>query len=150
VTVVPAPFVSIPKSWVLASAVLLFVGCAAHQSEWKPAGYYTTNQSVYGCDSFEGMRGTVVKKTAVLSLNLQRRLLGLLDHAASADKGLLEELDNYRDQLMCWYETPEKEIELSLGLQCDDPFRINFRPRGEEWVISSASRAIILCHSDRR
>ena len=111
-TVPPAQFVSTPKSWVLASAILLFVGCATPQSEWKPAGYYITDQSVYGCDSFEGTKGTVMKKTAVLSLSLQRRLLGLLDHATSADKGLLEELDDYRDQLMCWYETPEKDIEL--------------------------------------
>ena len=149
-TVPPAQFVSTPKSWVLASAILLFVGCATPQSEWKPAGYYITDQSVYGCDSFEGTKGTVMKKTAVLSLSLQRRLLGLLDHATSADKGLLEELDNYRDQLMCWYETPEKDIELSLGALCDSPFRIYFRPRGEEWVISSASRAIVVCNTARR
>jgi hypothetical protein len=146
----PALFVSIRKSWVLASAVLLLVGCATPQSEWKPAGYYITDQSVYGCDSFEGKKGTVVRKTAVLSLSLQRRLLGLLDHAASAEKGLLEELDNYRDQLMCWYETPEKEIELRLGALCDSPFQINYRPRGEGWVISSASRAIVVCNSARR
>ena len=149
-TVPPAQFVSIPKSWVSASAVLLFVGCTTPQSEWKPAGYYITDQSVYGCNSFEGKKGTVMKKTAVLSLSLQRRLLGLLDHAALADKGLLEELDNNRDQLMCWYETPEKDIELSLGAFCDSPFQINFRPRGEGWVISSASRAIVVCNSARR
>ena len=146
----PAQFVSIPKNWVLASAVLLFVACAAPQSEWKPAGYYITDQSIYGCDSFEGTKGTVVKKTAVLSLSLQRRLLGLLDHAASEDKDLLEELDNYRHQLMCWYETPEKDIELSLGALCDSPFEIDFHPRGEEWVISSASKALVMCHSARR
>ena len=146
----PALLVSIRKSWVLSPAILLFVGCATPHSEWKPAGYYITDQSVYGCDSFEGKKGTVVRKTAVLSLSLQRRLLGLLDHAASADKGLLEELDNYRDQLMCWYETPEKEIELRLGTTCDSPFEIIFRPRGEGWVISSASRAIVMCNSARR
>ena len=149
-TVPPAQFVSIPKSWVSASAVLLFVGCTTPQSEWKPAGYYITDQSVYGCDSFEGKKGTVMKKTAVLSLSLQRRLLGLLDHAALADKGLLEELDNNRDQLMCWYETPEKDIELSLGALCDSPFEITFHPRGDEWIITSASRAIVMCHSARR
>jgi hypothetical protein len=150
VTVVPAQFDSILKSWVLASALLVFVGCATRQSEWNPAGFYITDQSVYGCASFEGRKGTVVKKTAVLSLYLQSRLLGLLDHAASADKGLLEELDTYRAQLMCWYETPEKEIELRLGAHCDSPFEINFRRQGEEWVISFASRAIVLCHSGRR
>ena len=84
-----------------------------------------------------------MNRTAVLSLSLQRRLLGLLDHAAGADKDLLQELDNYRDQLMCWFETPEKDIELSLGAFCDGPFRITFHPRGEEWVVSSASRAIV-------
>jgi hypothetical protein len=91
-----------------------------------------------------------MKKAAVPSLGLQRRLLGLLDRAASADKWLMEELDNYRDELMCWYETPEKDIELSVGAFCDGPFRITFSTRGEEWVISSASRAIVMCHSDRR
>ena len=141
--------INIPKNWVLASAVLLFVGCATPQSEWKPAGYYVTDQSVLGCDSFEGEKGTVMKKTAVLSLSLQRRLLGLLEHTAAADKDLLQELDNYRDQLMCWYETPEKDIELSLGAFCDGPFGITFHPRGEEWVVSSASRAIVTCHIAR-
>jgi hypothetical protein len=150
VTFLPAQFVSIPKGWVLASAVLLFVGCATPQSEWKPAGYYITDQTVYGCDSFEGQKGTVMKKTAVLSLSFQRRLLGLLDRAASADNSLLEELDNYRDQLMCWYETPEKDIELSLGAFCDGPFQIIFSPRGDEWVVSYALRAIVMCHSARR
>jgi len=149
VAVPPAQFVSIPKSWVLAPAVLLFVGCATPESEWRPAGYYITDHLVVGCTSFEGKKGTVVKKTAVLSLSLQRRLLGLLDHAASADKDLLEELDNHRDRLMCWYETPEKDIELSLGALCDSPFEINFHPRGDEWIISSASRAIVMCHSRR-
>ena len=86
-----------------------------------------------------------MKKTAVLSLSLQRRLLGMLDRAASADEGLLEELDNYRDQLMCWYETPEKNIELSLGAFCDGPMRIAFHPQGEEWAIASALRAIVTC-----
>ena len=146
----PALLVSIRKSWVLSPAILLFVGCATPHSEWKPAGYYITDQSVYGCDSFEGKKGTVVRKTAVLSFSLQRRLLGLLDHAASAEKGLLEELDNYRDQLMCWYETPEKELELRLGAHCDSPFEIRFRPRGYGWDISSASRAIVMCNSARR
>ena len=149
-TVPPAQFVSARKSWVLAPAVLLFVGCATPQSEWKPAGYYITDQSVYGCDSFEGTKGMVMKKTAVLSLGLQRRLLGLLDDAASADKSLLEELDNYRHQLMCWYETPEKDIELSLGALCDGPFEITFHFRGEEWIVSSASMAIVMCHSAGR
>jgi hypothetical protein len=145
----PAQYISLPKSWVLASAVLLFVGCATTQSEWKPAGYYITDHFVVGCTSYEGKKGTVVKKTAVLSLSLQRRLLGLLDHAASADKDLLKELDDLRDQLMCWYETPEMDIELSLGALCDSPFEINFHPRGEEWIISSASRAIVMCHGRR-
>jgi hypothetical protein len=138
------------KDCILPFAVLLFIGCATPQSEWKPAGYYITDQAVLGCNSFEGRKGTVMKKTAVLSLNLQRRLLGLLDRAASADKGMLEELDNYRDQLLCWYETPEKEIQLSLGALCDGPFEITFHPRGEEWVISSASQAIVMCHEVRR
>jgi hypothetical protein len=141
--------INIPKSGVVASAVLLVVGCAAPQSEWKPAGYYITERSVYGCDSFEGQKGTVMKKSAVLSLGLQRRLLGLLDHTASADKDLLKELDNYRDQLMCWYETPEKDIELTLGAVCDGPFEVTFHSRGEEWVVSSASRAIVTCHIAR-
>jgi len=133
------------KSWVVASATLLVVGCATPQSEWKPAGYYITDQSVYGCDSFEGRKGTVMKKTAVLSLSLQRRLLGLVDHAASADKYLLKELDNHRDQLVCWYETPEKDVELSLGAFCDGPFRITFHPQGEEWIVSSSYTAIVTC-----
>jgi hypothetical protein len=145
-----AQFDRIARSGVLASAILLFVGCATPQNELKPSGYYITNQFVYGCDSFEGKKGTVTKKTALLSLGLQRRLLGLLDQAASADKDLLEELDNYRDALMCWYETPEKEILLRLGPHCDDPFEIYFRPRGEGWVLSFASRAIVMCHSARR
>jgi hypothetical protein len=147
---VPAQSVGTPRSGVLASAVLLCVGCATSQNEWRPAGYYITDQSVYGCDSFEGKKGTVMKKTAVLSLGLQRRLLGLQDHAASADKDLFEELDNHRDQFICWYETPEKEIELSLGPYCDSPYRIKFGPRGEGWAVSSALRAIVLCHSARR
>jgi hypothetical protein len=150
VTVPAAPFASFPKSWALAPAVLLFIGCATSQSEWKPAGYYITDQSVYGCDSFEGAKGVVMKRTAVLSLGLQRRLLELLDHAASADKRLLEELDDYRHQLLCWYETPEKDIELSLGALCDGPFEITFHSRGEEWVVSSASMAIVMCHSSGR
>jgi len=138
------------SSCALTSIALLFVGCATPQSEWKPAGYYITDQTIYGCDSFEGRKGTVVRKTAVLSLSLQRRLLGLLDHAASADKDLLKELDNYRDQLMCWYESPKKDIELRLGALCDDPFEITFHAQGKEWVVSSASRAIVLCHGPRR
>lgn len=135
-------------SWVAASAALLFVGCATPtpQSEWKPAGYYITDHSVLGCDSFEGAKGTVMKKTAVLSLSLQRRLLGLLDYAASADEDVLRELDDHRDQLACWYETPEKDIELSLGEICDNPFQIIFHPRGEEWVVSGTFEAIVLCH----
>jgi hypothetical protein len=141
--------ITIPKNWVVVPAVLLFVGCATPQSEWNPAGYYITDQSVYACASFEGAKGTVVKRTAVLSLSLQRRLLGLLDHTASADEGLLKELDSYRDQPMCWYETPEKDIELSLGAFCDGPFQITFHPRGDEWVVSSALGAIALCHSAR-
>jgi len=143
--------INIPKSWLVASAALLFAACATpQQSEWKPAGYYVTNQPVLGCDSFEGKEGTVMKKTAVLSLGLQRKLLALLDRAASADQDLLKEFDNYRDQLACWYETPEKDIELSLGELCDGPFQITFHPRGEEWVVSSALRAIVLCHSAPR
>jgi hypothetical protein len=135
---------------VVTSAVLLFVGCATPQSEWKPAGYYTTDQRLYGCDSFEGTKGTAMKKTAVLSLNLQRRLVGLLDRTASADEFLRKELDNYRDRLMCWYETPEADIELSLGAFCDGPFQITFHPRGDEWIVTSASMAIVMCHSTRR
>lgn len=139
-----------PRNAVLASAVLLFVGCAAHQTEWKPAGYYVTTESVLGCDSYRGRKGVVVKKTAVLSLGLQRRLLALLDQAASTDKGLSEELGNYRDQLMCWYETPEKDVELKLGAFCENPFEITFHLRDEKWVISSASKAIVLCHIRKR
>jgi hypothetical protein len=139
--------VNISKSWVMAPAVLFFVGCVTPADDWKPAGYYTTDQSVYGCDSFVGTKGTVMKKTAVLSLGLQRRLLELLDHRASADNGLTEELDKSREQQMCWYETPEKEIQLSLGALCDSPFEITFLPRGEEWVVSSALRAVVMCHS---
>ena len=139
----------ISRNWVAASAALLFVGCATPtpESEWRPAGYYITDHSVLGCDSFEGAKGTVMKKTAVLSLSLQRRLLVLLDHAASADEDLLKELDDRRDQLACWYETPEKDIELSLGELCDSPFRVTFHPRGEEWLVTGADRAIVLCHS---
>jgi len=87
-----------------------------------------------------------MKKTALLSLSLQRRLLGLLDHAASADEDLQKELDDHRHKLACWFETPEKDIELSLGEICDSPFQITFHPRGEEWVVSDANRAIVLCH----
>jgi hypothetical protein len=148
---IPSPrFVSIATIPVLASAMLLFAGCATPRSEWKPAGYYITDQFVYGCDSFEGKEGTVMKKTALLSLGLQRRLLGLLDQAASADDSLLAELDNYRHQLMCWYETPEAEIELSLGALCEGPFRIAFRPQGDKWILSSASHAIVICNSAAR
>jgi hypothetical protein len=145
VKVSPARSGNFPKSWVLACAALLFVGCAAPRSEWKSGGYYITDQSIYGCDSFEGKKGTVMKKAAVLSLSLQRRLLKLLDQAASADRSLLEELDNYRDQPVCWYETPEQDIQLSLGVFCDGPFRITFHARAEEWVITSASRAVVIC-----
>ena len=132
----------------VASAALLVVGCATPtpQSEWKPAGYYITDQTVYGCDSFEGAKGTVMKKTALVSLSLQRKLLGLLEHAASADKDLLSELDDHRDKLLCWFETPEKDIELSLGEHCDSPFLITFHPRGEEWLVTGASSSIVLCH----
>ena len=135
---------------VVTSAALLFSACATPHSEWKPAGYYITDQRVYGCDSFEGAKGTSMKQTALLSLGLQRRLLGLLDQAASADNDLQKELDSFREQLMCWYETPEKDIELSLGALCDSPFQIIFHSRGEGWAVSSASRAIVMCHSARR
>jgi hypothetical protein len=139
-----------PQRLLAASAALLFVACATPRSEWKPAGYYVTDESVYGCDSFEGKEGTAVKHTAVLSLGLQRRLLGLLDHAASADKDLQKELDDFQERLACWYETPEKDIELTLGAFCDSPFEITFHPRGGEWIISSASRAIVECPTGRR
>jgi hypothetical protein len=135
------------KIWILAAATLLFAGCATPQSEWKPAGYYVTDQSVYGCDSFEGAKGTVMKRTAVLSVSLQRRLLALLDSAATADKDLLKELDDHRDQLVCWYETPEKDVELSLGFLCDSPLVITFHGRDAEWIVSSAGRAIVQCRS---
>jgi hypothetical protein len=134
----------------LATAVLLLAGCATPHSEWKPAGYYVTDQRAYGCDSFEGAKGTVMKQTAILSLSLQRSLLGLLDQAASKDPDLRKELDDHRDQLMCWYETPEKNVELSLGAFCDSPFEIEFRLRGGEWRLSSAARAIVHCSRRRR
>jgi hypothetical protein len=141
--------INIPKNWVAAFAAVLFIGCATPQSQWKPAGYYVTDESIFGCDSYAGTKGTVMKKTAVLSLGLQRRLLGLLDHVASADNGLLKELDNTRDQLACWYETPEKNIELSLGAFCDSPFQIIFHPQSDGWSIVLASRAIVSCPTPR-
>jgi len=141
--------IQIPKHWIVAPAALLFVACVTPHSEWKPAGYYVTDQSVYGCVSFEGAKGTAVKRTAVVSLSLQRTLLQLLDSTASTDEDLQKELDNYRDQLPCWYETPEKDIELGLGAYCDGPFEITFHPRDGEWVVSSASRALVECPTRR-
>jgi len=139
-----------PRHFVVVIAATFFVACTTPQNEWKSAGYYITDQSIYGCDSFEGKKGTAVKQTAVLSLGLQRKLLELLDHAASADTDLQKELDDFREGLMCWYETPEKNVELSLGAHCESPFQITFHPHGGEWSISSASRAIVLCHTRRR
>ena len=37
---------------------------------------------------------------------------------------------------MCRYETPEKDIDLSLGALCDSLFEMHFHPLGEEWIIS--------------
>ena len=133
------------EPWRVAFLALTVVGCATPQTEWNPAGYYVTNQSVYGCDSFEGAKGTVMKQTAILSLSLQRRLLASLDHAASMDEALRKQLDEYRDHLMCWYETPEKNVELTLGAFCDSPLEIEFHARGEEWHVAFAERAIVEC-----
>jgi hypothetical protein len=119
--------------------------CAVQRSEWRTAGYYVTNQSVLGCDSFEGKKGTATKQTAVLSLMLQRRLLALLDQSASQDESLQKQLDAYRDHLMCWYETPENDIQLSVGAFCDSPLRIEFHSHSGEWSLTSAERAIVSC-----
>ena len=126
------------------SAVFL-VGCAAPRSEWRPAGYYVTTQPVLGCDAFEGKAGTPMKQSAVLSLMLQRRLLTLLDQAASQDEKLRNDLEAHRDQLMCWYETPESDIQLSLGAFCDSPLEIEFHSRSAEWTLRSAELAIVEC-----
>jgi hypothetical protein len=121
------------------------VGCKTQQSNWNAAGYYVANHAVYGCDSFEGKKGTVMKQSAILSLSVQRRLTGLLERAASTDESLHKELDDARDQLMCWYETPEKNIQLSLWALCDSPLQIEFRPQGGEWHLASADRALVHC-----
>jgi len=120
-------------------------GCAAPKSEWKAVGYYVTNQSVLGCDSFEGKKGTSVKRTAVLSLKLQRQLLALLGESASQDEKLQKDLDDYRDHLTCWYETPENDIQLSLGEFCDGPLQIEFRERSGQWSLTVGERAIVEC-----
>ena len=138
------------RQLVVVSAALLIVACATPRHEWKPAGYYVTNQRAYGCDSFEGKKGVVVKQTAVLALGLQRKLLGLLDQAASADKDLQKKLDYFREALLCWFETPEKDIELNLGAFCDGPFEVIFHARGEEWIVTSADWAIVTCSPGRR
>jgi hypothetical protein len=133
------------KRWLVTLTALTFVGCATPNSEWNAAGYYVANGSVYGCDSFESKKGTVMKQTAILSLSLQRRLLALLEHAVSADEALRRQLDEYRDHLMCWYETPEKDVELTLGALCDSPLEIVFHSQGGEWYMASAERAIVEC-----
>jgi hypothetical protein len=138
------------KRWVVNCSALALVGCATtQQSEWNAAGYYVANNAVYGCDSFEGRKGTVMKQSAILSLSLQRRLIALLEHAASTDEALRKQLDEAQDQLMCWYETPEKEVQLSLGALCDSPFQIEFHPQGGEWKITFAERALVDCPPPR-
>ncbi len=131
----------------LVSAIftVVLVGCAVPKSEWKSAGYHVTNQRVLGCDSFEGKKGTAMKQTALLSLNLQRRLLALLNKSASEDEKLRKHLDDYRDHLMCWYETPDNDIQLSLGEFCDSPLEIEFRQHSGEWQLMFAERAIVEC-----
>jgi hypothetical protein len=128
-----------------AISAALLAGCTAPKSEWKPVGYYVTNQSVFGCDSFEGKKGTSAKRTAALSLKLQRQLLALLGQAASQDEKLQKDLDDYRNHLACWYETPEAGIQLSLGELCDGPLQIEFRERSGEWSLTSGERAIVEC-----
>lgn len=127
------------------TAEIVLVGCATPKSEWKPAGYYVTNRTIFGCDSFEGSKGTPVKQAAILSLQLQRRLLTLLDRAAATDEKLKEELDNYRDQPMCWYETPEKDVQLTLGSFCDGQFQLEFHRHDEEWGLISFGPALVEC-----
>jgi hypothetical protein len=86
-----------------------------------------------------------MKQTAILSLKLQRRLLALLNQSASEDEKLQKDLADYRDHLVCWYETPEKDIQLSLGGWCDSPLQIEFRQRSGEWSLVFAERAIVEC-----
>jgi hypothetical protein len=130
---------------VAAVSTALMVGCVAPKSEWNSEGYFVTNQSVLGCDSFEGKKGTAMKRTAILSFHLQRRLLALLEQSAAADEGLKKDLTEYRDHLACWFETPEGDIQLSLGEWCDGPLLIEFRHRSGQWSLTSALRAIVMC-----
>ena len=138
------------KRWVVNCSALALAGCATTpQSEWNAAGYYVANHAVFGCDSFEGRKGTVMKQSAILSLSLQRRLIALLERAASTDEALHQQLDDYRDQLMCWYETPEKDVQLSLGALCDGPLQIEFHPQGGEWKMVFAEQALVHCTPKR-
>lgn len=140
----------IHRPWMVAIGSLLLVGCATPYNEWQPSGYYVTNEMVYGCDSFEGAKGTVMKKTAVLSLSLQRQLLDALNQAASTDEDLTKKLDEHRDNLLCWYETPEKDIELSLGTFCDAPYQVTFRQQGQKWTVVHGLQTIVECAIGRR
>ena len=135
---------------VAASAALLFVGCATPtpQREWKPAGYYITDQTVYGCDSFEGAKGTVVKKTALLSLSLQRRLLGLLEHAASADEEVLREMELEDPWQLTGLYRGRPIGEQSIWSSGDLPSMIHLfrRPLLEEWAETGVALEDLVAH----